>query len=237
MKTNSRTNNRTTPRNRRARVAVLAAALALAGVAVAAPRQSQNHVPASLADVRPFYAVAAKHPHIALVNVAGAIPEDAWRLAATYAASRLQINIWTNAIPASVTARLVDDPAYTAQAVGNPNAKIGVFFERRGGKGCKSLSAPGAWAVLDVSAVEAGAPDPQTLRDRYAKLVLKGLAEAVGGGATLEPFCAMFYGSQSVEGMDKTNITLAPMCYFPMLEILRQIGGMDMTRAAQSEEE
>ena len=47
----------------------------------------------------------------------------------------------------------------------------------------------------------------------------------------------MFYGAQTVEGMDKTNITLAPMCYFPMLEILRQIGGMDMSRAAQSEDE
>lgn len=213
-------------------------ALAAAAALAAPGRKSQNHVPAVLNDeIRPFYAVAATRPHIALVNVAGAIPEDVWKISATYAASRLQINLWTNAIPASVTARLVDDPAYVAKAVGNANAKVGVFFERRGGKGCKTLSAPGAWAVVDVSFVEEGEPDAQTLRDRYAKLILKGLAEAVGGGATLEPFCSMFYGAQTVEGMDKTNITLAPMCYFPMLEILRQIGGMDMSRAAQSEDE
>lgn len=225
------------PTKTNSRLAICAGAVFTAALAMAAPRKSQNHVPAVLDDeIRPFYAAAAATPHIALVNVAGAIPEEDWRLAATYAASRLQVNIWTNSIPASVTDKLIADPAYVAKALGNENAKVGVFFERRG-KGCRLLSAPGAWAVVDVASLSEGSPDAQTLRDRYAKVILKGLAEAVGGGATLEPFCAMFYGSQDLEGMDSTNITLAPMCYFPMLEILRQIGGVDMTRAIQSAEE
>ena len=76
----------------------------------------------------------------------------------------------------------------------------------------------------------------QVYRDRIAKCVMKGLAAAAGGGATLEPFCSLFYGAQTVEGMDKTNIAISPMCYFPMLEILRVAGGEDMISPAEEEE-
>lgn len=194
-------------------------------------RMSQNHVPETLNGIREFHPEAAKRSHIALVNVGEAVPEDLWRLATTYAASRLQLNVWTNAIAASVTDRLVKEPKSVAKILGNEHAMVGVFFEHREG-GCDVLAAPGAWCVINVAAIEADKPDMQTLRDRMAKLVLRGLARVAGGGTTLEPFCSMFYGAQSLQGLDRTNIMLAPICYFPMLEILRGIGGNEMVSPA-----
>lgn len=191
-------------------------------------RMSQNHVPEQLDGVREFYAGAAQRNHIVLVNVGGAVPDDLWRLATTYAASRLQLNVWTNAIAASAMDLLVKEPGAVGKVLGNEHAKVGVFFERREG-GCEVLVAPGSWCVLNVAALETDRPDAQTLRDRMAKLVLRGMARAAGGGTTLEPFCSMFYGAQTLKGMDRTNIMLAPICYFPMLEILRRIGGDEMT--------
>ncbi len=207
-------------------------------VAAAQPKvRVRNHVPEKLDEsIRPFYPQAAKRPHVLLVNVDGAIPADIWSLATTYAVSRLQINVWTNSIGKSVLSRLIDSPACTREIVGNPNSLIGVYFERRD-SGCKLLSEPGCWSVVNVGPYLAGATDPQQVRDRYAKLVLKGIAKACGGGNTLESFWSLFYGAQTPEGMDRTNIAIAPMCYFPMLETLRSIGGMDMSSACNGEEE
>ena len=216
-------------------VALCACVLGLtADVSAAEPAKkgrSQNHVPAKLDEsIRPFYPKAAKRAHIVLVNVDNAIPPDIWPLATTYAVSRLQINVWTNSIKGSVLDKLVVNPGYTPTAVGNTNSLIGVYFERRKG-GCTILSAPACWSVINVAPYLADAKDPQQIRDRYGKLVMKGIATACGGGNTLEPFCSMFYGAQTPAGMDKANIAIAPMCYFPMLETLRMVGGMDMASA------
>lgn len=217
--------------------ALAAAAFAAPAPNAAKPRASQNHVPAALdASIRPFFPRAAKRPHVALVNVGGAIPEDIWALATTYAVSRLQINVWTNSIPTSVLDRLVADPGYTKTALCDTNALIGVYFERRP-SGCTILASPASWSVVNVAPFLADATDPQQIRDRYAKLVMKGLATACGSGNTLEPFCSMFYGAQNPAGMDRTNIALVPMAYFPMLETLRGVGGVDMATACQSAEE
>lgn len=199
--------------------------------------RSQNHVPEKLDEsIRPFYPQAAKHPHIVLVNVDGAIPDEVWSLATTYAVSRLQLNVWTNSLKASVLDKLVADPRYTPTAVGNPNSLVGVYFERRK-SGCPLLASPAGFSVVNVEPYFADVKDPQLLRDRCAKLVMKGIATACGGGNTLEPFCAMFYGAQDPAGMDKASIAIAPMCYFPMLEILRAVGGAEMISACLGEEE
>jgi len=203
--------------------------------AFAASVTMKNHVPEKLdASIRPFIPKAATLPHIVLVNVDDAIPADIWSLATTYAVSRLQINVWTNSLKTSVLPKLIENPAFTPIAMCNPNSRIGVYFERREG-GCDIIDSPANWAVINVAPYLKGVTDPQVIRDRYAKLVLKGIAKACGGGNTLESFCAMFYGAQTPEGMDRTNIAIAPMCYFPMLETLRAIGGMEMSSACAEE--
>ncbi len=211
--------------------------LAIVSVATfAAPstsRPSQNHVPEKLDEsIRPFTPKAAECPHIVLVNVDNAIPEDVWSIATTYAVSRLQINVWTNSLDKSVLDKLVTNPNYTPIALNNKNSLIGVYFERRE-SGCPIISSPANWAVINVEPYLRDAKCLQQVRDRYAKLVMKGLAFACGSGNTLEPFCSMFYGAQDPDGMDKSNIALAPICYFPMLETLRAKGGSVMLSPAQ----
>lgn len=184
------------------KLAVLLVAAFAAARGFSAPRVPQNHVPAVLGkDVRPIYPEAAKRANIALLNAPGAIPAAEWPLVSTYAASRLTLNIWTNETDKTV---------------------IRVYF-LRGEPKEGILAAPGKWAKVDVAMVESDNPDVKTLRDRRAKLILRALAFACGGGQTMEPVCSMFYGAQSLKGMDRTNITLSPMCYFPMSEFLNRL--------------
>lgn len=207
----------------------LAAAIATC-VLVAAPRgprASQNHVPSTLEGTRQFETAAANYNHIALVNVGGAVADEDWALSATYAVSLLQINVWTNSAASIELEKLVKENDYTAKLLGNEKAKVAVYFVNIPG-GARIISSPGAWAVVNTADLKEGNPDAQIYRDRVAKSVMKGLAAAGGGGATLEPFCSLFYGSQDIQGMDKTNIAISPMCYFPMLEILRGAGGNEI---------
>ena len=217
-----------------------AAGIAAISTAVSAPngqRSSQNHVPKTLVGVRAISPEAAKFNHIVLVNVAGAIPDEDWTLATTYAVSLLQINVWTNSISSSVADRLSGEPSSTAAVLKNAKSKIGVYFENKPDQAAMVTAAPGFWCVVNIAALKKDSPSLQTYRDRVAKCVMKGLAAAAGGGATLEPFCSLFYGAQTLEGMDKTNIAISPMCYFPMLEILRGVGGSEMITPATAETE
>jgi hypothetical protein len=102
-----------------------------------------------------------------------------------------------------------------------------VFVERNE-RGYSFLNAQGSWSMVNLRGVERGNPDAATLRDRRAKMLLKGLAFACGGGATLEPKCSLYCGSFTLEGMDRTGVQISPMAYFPMLETLRAIGGAEV---------
>ena len=180
---------------------------------------AQNHVPASFdGTFAPIRADAGSRNHLLIVNVGKAIPDADWPLVVNYAASRIPVNVWTNAMdklecgqfptfPKSVaTVFVVDDP-----------------------KGPAELSAAGKWCRVSISAMKGDSPAAQTLRDRYAKMILRGMARACGSGTTIEPMCALFYGANTLEGMDKTNITISPMAYFPMVEVLRASGGDEAT--------
>ena len=91
------------------------------------------------------------------------------------------------------------------------------------------------FCAANVNQLKGDSPDSQTLRDRFAKTVLKGIAYAAGSGATLESGCSLFYGSSTLEGLDKTGIMITPMAYFPMLESLRAIGDSEMLSPAMDE--
>ncbi len=205
----------------------ISAAMALG--AFAAPQKKQ-HVPARLDQVRLIQPAAATKNHILIVDVGNAIPEQMWGDVATYAVSRLQLNVWTNSVSAFDAKEYVADPA-KVQKVFGAKAKVGLFFVNQPGQP-RFLGAPGFWYMVNTYGIETGAPDGQTVRDRYAKLILKGLAYACGGGASLDPRCSLFYGSFTPEGMDSTGIMISPQTYFPMVEVLRGIGGTEMLTPA-----
>ncbi len=73
------------------------------------------------------------------MNVAGALPEAAFADVAEYAASRVQVNIWTNSIAASMVRELIDDPSALAARFGT-NCCTAVFIEKNA-KGYSFLNA------------------------------------------------------------------------------------------------
>ena len=186
------------------------------------------------ANARPFRPEAATKPHVLFVNVAGALPEADFADVAEYAASRVQVNIWTNSIPASMVRELIDDPATLTARVGT-NCCTAVFVEKNE-KGYSFLNAQGSWSMVNLRGIDRGAPTAGVLRDRRAKMLLKGLAYACGSGSSLEPKCSLYYGSFTLDGMDKTGVQISPMSYFPMLETLRAIGGSEILSPPQPEE-
>ena len=198
-----------------------------------AVQMKQQHVPERLDQVRLIHPAAAKKNHILIANVGNAIPTGTWDVAVTYAVSRLQLNVWTNSAARFDAKEFFAEPAKVQKDFGE-KAKVGLFIVNQPDQP-RFFGAPGFWYAANVCGIEEGAADAQTVRDRYAKLILKGLAYSCGGGASLEPSCSLFYGSFTPKGMDGTGIMISPTTYFPMLEILRAIGGAEMLTPAIEE--
>ena len=182
-----------------------------------------NHVTAEVAGIAP---AAKGMNHIEIVNVGGAVPEAMWPEVVTYAASRIQVTIWTNAVGKSVLSQLVSGKT-TVKGVLGDKATVAVFIENADGQP-PFISSLCSWSVVNVRGIDRDSPDAQKLKDRYAKMILKGLVHASGGGATLDDKCSCFYESFTLKGMDKTGIQVSPMTYFPMLETLRGVGGTEI---------
>ena len=207
--------------------------LGLTALTVAAAQEA-DHVPADFSKmkgVRVITTRARDKSHVAFVNVGNAIPEKDWALVSAYAAGRLQINIWTNTIASADLDTLVKKPD-AVQMLCGPKAKVAVFVVNDE-TGPAFLAAQGKWSRVNVRSLKKDNPDPQTLRDRYAKILLKGLAQAGGAGVSLQRNCSLFYDSFTLKGMDKTGITICPMSYFPMLETLQAVGGPEILDAEE----
>ena len=185
-----------------------------------------DHVPATLDGVRLIHPKSATRNHIVIVNVGHAVPDAMWAPAVTYAVSRVQLNVWTNTLGKSLLPAPLMDPSVVQRTFGD-KAKVAVFVESND-HGPDFAQVPGSWSMVNVRKLTRDSPDAQTLKDRYAKMVLKGLVHASGGGATLDDKCSCFYESFTLKGMDKTGIQVSPMTYFPMLETLRGVGGTEI---------
>jgi len=186
----------------------------------------KQHVPDRLDKIRLINRAAADKNHVLIVNVGEAIPAEDWGDVVTYAASRLQINAWTNSTDKIDLAAYALCPVKGRQDFGD-KAKVCVFIINDPNV-ANITSAPGCWCAINLCNIKRDNPDRQTLRDRYAKMILKGLAYGCGAGVSLEPMCSLFYGGITLDGMDKTGIMITPTVYFPMLEVLKSVGGTEM---------
>lgn len=208
-------------------IGLVCGALAAAIPAFAAPGQRINHVPDEIGpNTRKIYPSAKENNHILIVNVDNAIAPEIFAKAVTYAMSRINVNTWTNSLSKSIVAELIEKPERQKELLGE-KAKVAVFIEKREGA-VGFLNVPGRWAMANVSALDDDNPSAQTLNDRYAKTILKGVGYACGIGASVEDLCSLNYESATLKGMDKTDIRISPMAYFPMLSILQSIGGVEM---------
>ena len=194
----------------------------------AANKPVYNHVPEKLGpDVRKILPASKDKNHILIVNVNNAMPAETFGTVVTYALSRINVNAWTNTLDKSIVMDLIQRPACLKEKLGS-HATVAVFIEKNA-EGPSFLNAPGHWAMVNMRGLDRDNPDPQKLRDRYAKMVLKGIGHACGAGASVEDLCALNYDSYTLEGMDKTDIRLSAMAYFPMLSTLRALGGNEVT--------
>lgn len=212
----------------------------VAAVACAAPLKNpaprtKNHVPATMEGVKPIDPAVEKANHIALVNIANAVPAADWQRISTYACTRLQINIWPTASASSPLPEIQKDPAALSRLFGE-KAKVGVFLIDTD-EPFDIIAAPGAWARVNLRFLKADKPDAVTYADRIAKMILKGIAAVGGAGASLDISSANHADTFTLEGLDKRNITLTPDVYFPMLEVLRRVGGNELISPAFTEPE
>ena len=213
---------------------ILCACLSVVICTFAAPQTRKvAHVPTRLDSIRLINPLASTRNHIAVVNVAKAIPDEAWSLAVTYAASRLQLNVWTNTLEKTVFPEVLTDGKLISQKLGE-KAKVTVFIEDTETP-TPYLTAPGQWCRVNIRPLKADNPDKQTLLDRYAKTILKGFVYACGSGAALDGRSSSNYNTFDLKGIDKTGITVSPDSYFPMLEVLRIVGGEDILTPAIEE--
>ena len=115
---------------------------------MAAPREQrkvvqqpvQNHVPYSLAGERLIHPKASTRNHVVIVNVDNAIPQKMWPNVVTYAASRVNINIWTNSLPASIVSSCVEEPLAFRKKLGEKAPTDRRFAWVRQGTGAASIS-------------------------------------------------------------------------------------------------
>ena len=211
------------------------AAIPLIAAPAAKKEQKKIHVPETVASLRPISPAAKSANHIVLVNVGGAISEADWPLGVNFAASRIQVNIWTNSTEKTLFPALVSDRTEFVKKFGE-KAKLAVFLES---SDCPDAyqTAQGARCRVNVKNLLADKPDRQTLLDRYAKVILKGIAYAGGCGAGYDNMSVTGYKTITLEGLDAAGICITPEAYFPMLESMRIIGGDAMLSPAVSEAE
>lgn len=217
-------------------IAFLAIAASVAVVEPAKQAPKKSRVPDTLpSSVRLIDPAAQKVNHILVVNVGDAIPATEWPLIVTYAASRLQLNIWTNSVPKALYPEILSNPKVFTDKFG-PKARVGILLEDADDE-LPYVCVPGSWCRVNLRHLKADSPDSGTLRDRRAKAILKGLSYACGGGFALDSRSSTFYGSLTLKGLDKTTITITPESYFPMTEAVRALGGEEMANPARTEEE
>jgi hypothetical protein len=141
--------------------------------------------------------------------------------------------VWTNTLEKSVFPEVLTDGKLISQKLGE-KAKVTVFIEDIETP-TPYLTAPGQWCRVNIRPLKADNPDKQTLLDRYAKAILKGFVYACGSGAALDGRSSSNYNTFDLKGIDKTGITVSPDSYFPMLEVLRIVGGEDILTPAIEE--
>jgi hypothetical protein len=181
------------------------------------------------AEEKPFPAVlpeSKESMHVLFVNVAGALDRAAFADGVGKIKSLMPLNLWTNDIPKSLVKALVVKPELLKEFFGEKAAVV-VFMERSE-EGPSFMQVPGAWSLVNLRGLDKDQPDARTLRERTRKMFLKGLAHASGIGSNVDPHCAMWCGSFTLAGMDKTTTSLGPYAFFPMQETLKAIGGTEI---------
>lgn len=163
--------------------------------------------------------------HIEVVNVGGAVSEKIWNEAIPEACGLFSFVVWTNSVASLDMAALATTKGATAKLLGE-KAKLAVFLIDDD-KAPAYLASAGEFAVINLSRFKTS--DKAKFATRVKKAILQGMALSAGCGAGMDGRCALYeQGFSDLAAFDATNVTIAPMTYFPLTERVREIGGDEM---------
>jgi hypothetical protein len=167
-------------------------------------------------------------PHVLYINVNKALDDLSFGKALDYVRAKIGVVTQGATLNRSLVAELAADPTamrrrFTARTV------LVVFIERNP-EGYTFLQAPRYWGMVNVHNFDQDQSDSEIRESRLRKLFLKGLVHAAGGGVNPDRRCVMWDGGTTLEGLDKTSVTLGPFALFPLQKTLRELGGDGIMR-------
>ncbi len=169
---------------------------------------------------------ANQRAHVLFVNVGKALPEAEFREAAAYVRMKYMLNIAVGAAPEPFAQESVADLAALKKRFGEKALIVVAVVKQE--QGPSFINVPGFFSQVNLRGLDKDKPEELFLKKRTRQMFLKGLAQACGIGATIDDMCVMFCKSFTLEGMDRVSATFGPNAYFPMRELLRDIGGEDI---------
>jgi hypothetical protein len=160
---------------------------------------------------------AKNQPHLLFVNVKQALPPETFKKAAAYIAMKYNWRIAVQDGTSSHAEEIAKDSASFRTAFGsNAVLVVEVVLDK---KASSYLNVPGWYSQVNVQGLDKGDPDAIFQYKRVCQMLMKGLAQACGIGATLDDMCVMSYRSFTVEGMDEVSATYGPNAFFSMTSI------------------
>ncbi len=172
-------------------------------------------------------------PHVLFVDVGEAVPVQILTQAMQTVRAQVHVNMRLAALDKLDAAHLVSSwDVY--QRAGGEQACVTVFVVNDP-QGVSFLSRPGFWALVNTRSLRYQEPSEEVYRTRVAKLLMKGLAHAVGVGATHDEWCVLYYKSFALDGFDATSATYSPFAYFVLSETLIKIGGAKLAYESDNE--
>ncbi len=169
---------------------------------------------------------ADQRAHVLFVNVGKALSDAEFREAAAYVRMKYMLNVAVCAAPKPFAQEVVADTAALKKRFGK-NALIVVAVVKQE-KSPSFINVPGFFSQVNLRGLDKDNPEELFLKKRTRQMFLKGLAHACGIGATIDNMCVMFCNSFTLEGMDRVSATFGPNAYFPIRELLRELGGEDI---------
>ncbi|MDA3926534.1 MAG: hypothetical protein PF904_17725 [Kiritimatiellae bacterium] len=166
---------------------------------------------------------ATQRPHVLFVNVSGALPDADFREAAAYVRMKYMLNVAVRNESKPFANELVEDTAALRKRFGDKAVIVVALVKQEIGP--SFVNVPGYFSQVNLRGLDKDGPEELFLKKRTRQMLLKGLAHACGIGATIDSTCVMKYNSFTLDGMDRVSTTYGPNAYFPMLELLKEIGG------------
>jgi hypothetical protein len=168
-------------------------------------------------------AAAAQRAHVLFVNVGGALPDADFREAAAYVHMKYALNVAVRNERKPFANEVVADAAALRKRFGDKALVVVALVKQEAAP--SFVNVPGFFSQVNLRGLGRDNPEALFLKKRTRQMLLKGLAHACGVGATVDAMCVMCYSSFTLEGMDRVSATYGPNAYFPVRELLREIGG------------